>query len=356
MKKPEGPEPDEIEVRAALETFWGRNYYAQLEFMDTLLLNDKEALEGKEAEFRFEFIKPDGKPMVVAWDLLEECLFIDPAPIPLPIYRPQFYADYPTSNKLKVQFSVHPFGKVVDKNYIYSTKRLDKPTGNKLRVFRHNVNKFNDEFGDKVILLRDYRQVIHWLIGMEKKDPKYSVNNLALSLNSLIEENTNNTLEYDDEILSKLLTYTILNETVESAPALRKGDSEYCFDRIHHNSCYCIVIHNYKPIALNIGLRLGPTVLGHYVGKYDKSYKYLVDASRAVFYKQALEHGYLYINDGSDMDSDGLKQLKNKFDPVKVLSLYETSYVEPEPHKTASDLPPVQSHKLIEYPITPPTA
>lgn len=356
MKKPEGPEPDEIEIRAALETFWGRNYYAQLEFLDTNLINPEETMEGKEPDYTYEFIKPNDKPMVIVWDSIEENLFIDPAPIPLPIYKPQFYADYPTSNKLNVQFSVHPFGKVVDKNYIYSTKRLSNPTGNKLRVFRHNVKKFDEAIGDKTILLRDYRQIIHWILEMEKKDPKYCLNTLALSLVSLIEENTNNNVPWTDEVMAKLLTFTILNEATESSGELRKGNGEFCFNRIHHNSCYNILIHDNKPIALNIGLRLGPTVLAHYVGRYDKSYKYLIDASRAAFYKQALEHGYLYINDGSDMDNDGLKQLKNKFDPIRILSLYEYAYDEPEPHKTASDFPPVQSHKLIEYPITPPTA
>ena len=270
------------------------------------------------AELRFDFIKPDDKPMVAVWDNLEECLFVDPAPIPMPLYRPRFGADYPRSVGHRVQFSLNEFGKPFDNNYIYSTPRLSEMKGKKLRVFRHNVNRFEDKLGGDVKVLHDFRQIISFIKGREKQRSDYTVGSFMKECIKLIDINIKEDLAWTDELMSKFLLYSVVQET-----AMSQMGEEYAFNAVHYNSRYQIMVHNDRPISLDIGLRLGPTVLGHYVGKYDKDYKYLVDAARFAFYKSSLEHGYLYINDGSDLGSAGLRQLKRKFYPVKVIDLYD---------------------------------
>ena len=321
IKKPQGTEPSDTEVRAALETLWGRNYYAQLEFLDCHVLNEDEIKSGdsEEAELRFEFIRPDDKPMIVVWDNEEECLFIDPVPIPLPLYTPRFGSSYPRSIGHRVQFSLFEFGKPWDNNYIYSTERLLEPKGNKLRVFRHNVKKFAEERDKDYILIHDYRQIISYVKNASDVfDSGYNLGKFVKGCGKLIDANIKKRLEWTDELMCKFLLHSIVQETAGS-----QMGGEYVFNSVEHNSRYQIGIIDDKIVSLDIGLRLGPNVLGHYVGKYDKAHKYLVDGARFAFYKSALQHGYLYINDGSDLDDPGLRQLKRKFYPVKVIDLYE---------------------------------
>lgn len=123
---------------------------------------------------------------------------------------------------------------------------------------------------------------------------------------------------------------------------MSKAGKGYEFNEVYHNTRFQVGVIDDRPVSLDIGLRLGPNVLGHYVGKYDKDYKYLVDGSRFAFYKSAHEHGYLYINDGSDLDDAGLRQLKRKFHPVRVIDLYEfdPGSADREPSTESPDTPP----------------
>lgn len=275
------------------------------------------AILEEDTEMRFEFIRPDGKPMIVIWDKLEECLFVDPAPIPMPLYRPVFNSEYPKSIGHRVQFSIYEQGEPWDNNYIYSTERTTGMKGNKLRTFRHNVNKFSDSHDMEFTTLRDFRQITSFVTSYNRTGG-YNINDFMRECSKLIDINIKEDIPWTDELLAKFLLYSVIKETERLQPS-----DEYIFSSVHRNTHYQIGIIDDRPVSLDIGLRLGPNVLGHYVGKYDKKYKYLVDRARYAFYKSALEHGYLYINDGSDLDDPGLRQLKRKFHPVKVLKIYE---------------------------------
>ena len=61
--------------------------------------------------------------------------------------------------------------------------------------------------------------------------------------------------------------------------------------------------------------------MAYLVNKVDTQTKYLVDYMRWRFHMDAKVMRYRYVNDGSDLDSDGLRQLKRKFAPIDVIKL-----------------------------------
>jgi len=310
MKKPEGTEASVEEARLALETFWGQNYYAQIDF---IMCHVRDAED--DPDLRFELIKLKGKPIIIVWDTEEECLFVDPAPIPSPLYRPTFFAAYPRSLKYDVQFSLFENGLEVDNNYIYHLPELIEMKGNKFRVFRHNVNKFDEMMGNQIRILNSPEGLYHHLT------PK-NIDDFREDCERLVDENIKAELDWDDYLLSMYMIDGLLDR-------LRPSDSDdefkSIFEGTNRNIQYQIGIHEDKVVSIDVGLKLGPGVLGHYIGKYDKSYKFLVDCSRYTFYKTAYMNGYNYVNDGSDLDHPGLRQFKRKFNPMRVIKLYSFS-------------------------------
>ena len=70
-----------------------------------------------------------------------------------------------------------------------------------------------------------------------------------------------------------------------------------------------------EPVAFNLGCWLADNTAAFLVSKNVRDIKFLVDFVRYDFHCQCKCLGFSFVNDGSDLDDEGMKRLKKKFAP-----------------------------------------
>jgi hypothetical protein len=168
---------------------------------------------------------------------------------------------------------------LVDKNYVNDTMKVHLLQGNALKKLRNNVNNF----------------------------------------------------AFKDDIVAAPLDSSALPRAIELCNKYHFVSSE--FDDIQYNASILANIGRFNLIhrgywldgelvAFNIGAPLSGTTASFLISKSKHDIKYLVDFVRWDFHNQALGEGYYQVNDGSDLDSEGLSQLKRKFAPIEIQPVY----------------------------------
>jgi hypothetical protein len=176
----------------------------------------------------------------------------------------------------KSRFNFEP----VDNNYINNIETVLSLKGKKLKVLRHNSR--NEEANEGVyskVYIPKFRDEVKSLFQLTKSTGEFN-DNYNYKILDLI--------PYDDNIIA---------EVYFKLPSKRV-------------------------IAINVGQRLTPTVMNYLINKSYPEYKYLVDITRYRFHAIAKSLGYTFMNDGSDLDREGLKRLKKKFAPSKIVTIY----------------------------------
>jgi len=74
-------------------------------------------------------------------------------------------------------------------------------------------------------------------------------------------------------------------------------------------------------VAFNLGAKMNEQVAIYIINKNLPEFKYLVDYSRFEFHNECRIREYWYVNDGSDLDREGLRRLKRKFNPLSLLPI-----------------------------------
>lgn len=168
-----------------------------------------------------------------------------------------------------------------DNNYINSTDFVVRLQGNRLKKLRNNVNNFKLKLEARPLTKQDLPKAVELC-------RKYHFQSS----------------EYDDVSLN-----TKILENLETFNLIQRG---YWLDG--------------ELVAFNVGAPLYSTTASFLISKSKHDIKYLVDYVRYDFHRQALEKSFVFVNDGSDLDSEGLKQLKKKFAPISVLPVYSMEW------------------------------
>jgi len=171
----------------------------------------------------------------------------------------------------------------VDNNYLNSTEVVVGLRGNKLKVLRHNVNQMLKVVEAESIVRRplvasDIEQAIE--LCQQYRSQATEVDDFG----------------YNQKMLENLFNFHFVHQGY-----FRDGEM----------------------IAFNIGAPISEKVMGFLVSKSSHQEKYLVDYVRWDFHVLARSLRYCFVNDGSDLDSEGLAQLKRKFAPISVLPVFE---------------------------------
>lgn len=169
--------------------------------------------------------------------------------------------------------------KLIDENYINDIETVIGLQGKKLKVLRHNVNHF------------EYKTTI--------LPTPYSH-------------------EHRDDVLK-------LFEDCKSEDEFNDDYNERMLDFIEIDNCLfatCFFIGT-ELVAFNLGGKLNETTAIYIINKNRQEYKFLVDYVRYLFHLQCFNLGFKYVNDGSDLEREGLQRLKKKFKPVKRMPIYQ---------------------------------
>lgn len=188
----------------------------------------------------------------------------------------------PSDIKQKYPYSYSPFEEeVYDVNYVNSVRTTLGLQGNKLKTLRKNLHKFES-----------------WVKGKD--------------------------------FTTKPLTKDLVPKAIELCEKYHYVDDEY--DDLSYNTSILMnsdrfnLIHRTyhldgEMVAINAGSGLNDEVAAFLISKSEHGIKYLVDYVRWDFHRQVKSLGYTHVNDGSDLGNDGLKQLKKKFNPVRIEEL-----------------------------------
>lgn len=171
----------------------------------------------------------------------------------------------------------------VDNNYINDTQLVLELKGNKLKKLRNNVNNFKEVLRCKDLTHADLPQAIR-----------------------LCEKYHNQSEEFDDVAYN-----TRILENLRAFNLIRRG---YWLGE--------------ELVAFNIGAPLSSTSVSFIISKSRHDIKYLVDFVRHDFHRLCYELGYKTVNDGSDLNSEGLTRLKKKFAPVAIQPVYSMEWID----------------------------
>lgn len=172
----------------------------------------------------------------------------------------------------------------VDNNYINDTLKVITLQGNALKKLRNNVNNF--EFKDDIVIAPLDKSALPKAIELCNKYHFVS--------------DEFDDIQYNTEILTNIDVFNLLH----------RG---YWLDG--------------ELVAFNIGAQLFQSTASFLISKSRHDIKYLVDFVRWDFHNQAFEEGYSRVNDGSDLDSEGLAQLKRKFAPIEIQPVYSMRWI-----------------------------
>jgi len=172
----------------------------------------------------------------------------------------------------------------VDNNYINDTMKVQALSGNGLKKLRNNVNNFT--LKDDITALPLEEEHLQEAIELCNK---YH-----------FQSDEYDDIDYNATIIGNLRVFNLFH----------RG---YWLDG--------------KLIAFNVGAPLSQSTATFLISKSRHDIKYLVDYVRWDFHCQALEQGFKFVNDGSDLDSEGLAQLKRKFAPISVDPVYSLRWV-----------------------------
>lgn len=164
-----------------------------------------------------------------------------------------------------------------DNNYINSTELVHNLKGNKLKKLRNNVNNFKESIEVRPLALEDVPAAIKLVEKYHGVNPDFD------------------DIAYNTKILDSMIRFKVI----------RIG---YWLDG--------------EMVAFNIGAPLSSLTMAFLISKSRHDIKYLVDYVRWDFHAFCYGMKYVFVNDGSDLDSKGLAQLKKKFAPVSIQSVY----------------------------------
>ena len=194
-----------------------------------------------------------------------------------------------------IQFAPHNISKIinplvfkgfnieqVDNNYINSTERVMELRGNKLKKLRNNVHNFKTSLVSKPLTVKDIPKAVELCYKYQSQSTEFS------------------DIEYNTKILKHMNHFDLMKIGYWQEEEL---------------------------VAFNVGAPLSSTTASFIISKSRHDIKYLVDYARYDFHRLAHEHGFSFVNDGSDLDSEGLAQLKRKFAPVAILPVYDMEWI-----------------------------
>ena len=169
----------------------------------------------------------------------------------------------------------------VDNNYINSTEKVLGLRGNKFKKLRNNVNNFGRELVNRPLSRSDIPLAIELCEKYRFQSKEF------------------NDLDYNTKMLQNLARFDLIHR------GYWEGD---------------------EMVAFNIGAPLSKTTVSFIISKSKHDIKYLVDYVRHDFHADCFVRGYSFVNDGGDLDSEGLAQLKRKFAPVDILPVYSMEW------------------------------
>lgn len=169
----------------------------------------------------------------------------------------------------------------VDNNYVNHAEKVVNLRGNQLKKLRNNVRNFGRELTNRPLALSDIPDAI-----------------------ALCEKYNCQSKEFDDVAYNTKILKNLMK-----------------FDLIHRGYW-----EDGEMVAFNIGAPLSRNTASFIISKSRHDIKYLVDYVRHDFHADCFVRGYLFVNDGSDLDSEGLAQLKRKFAPVNILPVYSLEW------------------------------
>jgi len=169
----------------------------------------------------------------------------------------------------------------VDNNYINSTERVLELRGNKLKKLRNNVRNFGGEIENRPLTTSDLPDCI------ELCEVYHS------------QSNDFDDVAYNTKILKNITRFNLIHRGYWEEGEL---------------------------VAFNVGAPLSRSTASFIISKSRHGIKYLVDYVRHDFHVDCHVRGFSFVNDGSDLDSEGLAQLKRKFAPVAILPVYSLEW------------------------------
>lgn len=170
---------------------------------------------------------------------------------------------------------------IIDQNYINSTEKVFDLRGNKLKKLRNNVRNFGRLLESRPLRLSDIPRAVELC-------EKYHF------ISSEFDD-----IGYNTKILSNLDGFNLIH----------RGYWE-----------------DGEMVAFNVGAPLSHDTASFLISKSRHDIKYLVDYVRHDFHVDCFARGFAFVNDGSDLDSEGLAQLKRKFAPVNILPVYSLEW------------------------------
>jgi len=169
----------------------------------------------------------------------------------------------------------------IDNNYINSTEKVVGLHGGKLKKLRNNVRNFGLELEVKPLSLSDLPRAIELCEKYHSQSDEFD------------------DIAYNTKILKNMTQFNLYH----------RG---YWLDG--------------EMVAFNVGAPLSYSTVSFLISKSVHTIKYLVDYVRWDFHRQVLDIGFPFVNDGSDLDSEGLAQLKRKFAPEAILPVYSLEW------------------------------
>jgi len=171
---------------------------------------------------------------------------------------------------------------IIDQNYVNSTERVVGLQGHQLKKLRNNVRNFGRELVNKPMTLSDIPRAVELCEKYHCQSKEFD------------------DIEYNTTILENLKRFDLIQR------GYWEGD---------------------EMVAFNVGAPLSPTTASFLISKSRHDIKYLVDYVRHDFHVDCFSRGFAFVNDGSDLESEGLAQLKRKFAPVEILPVYSLEWI-----------------------------